>query len=206
MQWCWASWPRSARPSWHRRRRGQRRCGPRSHRATDHWIGWPSAPSGPVRRRAVWTTSPSSKATPRPSTSAPPPAGSTRRRTTARPSPRCSITRAVPRWATSRLRRPTPISSGSAPARTTTGRAARGATASTSRPTVAVPGRTWGSAPASRSPASSSTPSTSTSSTWRHLATCGRRAASAVSTRRRMAARTGSGCCTWTTTPAPPNW
>ena len=41
--------------------------------------------------------------------------------------------------------RPTPTSCGWAPARTTTARARRGATASTSPPTAAAPGRTWAS-------------------------------------------------------------
>ena len=79
--------------------------------------------------------------------------------------------------------RTTPTRCGSAAARTTTARAARGATASTSRSTAARRGSTWASAPRSTSRASSSIRSITTSSTSRRSAACGDAAASAASTR-----------------------
>ena len=101
---------------------------------------------------------------------------------------RSSTTKAAARSAPSRSRRPTRTWSGSAPAKATTARARRGATASTSPPTAGARGRTWASRPASRSRGSSSIPSTSTSSTSRRSAICGAPAASAASTRRPTAA------------------
>ena len=129
-------------------------------------------------------TSPCSSPTPPSSTSAPRPAACGRPPTTAPPGTCCSTTRTTPsRSATSRLPPTMPTSSGSAPARTTTARAARGATASTSPPTAARRGRTWGCATRSTSRASSSTRSITTWSTSPRSAACGARARSAASSR-----------------------
>ena len=83
-------------------------------------------------------------------------------------------------------------------------RATSSATASTSRPTPARPGRTWASTKPAASAASSSTRRIPTSSTPARSGARPVRSRSAASSRRPTAAARGSACCSSTRTPAAP--
>ncbi len=113
-------------------------------------------------------------------------------RTAARPSSRSSTSsrcsRSAPSRSIRRIRRP----SGSAPARRGRATASRSATASTSRPTAARPGRTWACKDSERIAKIARRPdATATPSTPACPASSGATATTAASTRRPTAARPG---------------